>query len=296
MIMGSSRLTNLLPHFVLRIVILSLIALLAYSNHKFPNKIILFIKNTYPLLFLSFFYTETSYLKNITSVNNLDIYFSRMEQYIWGCQPSLEFYQFMPQDWFNELMNVCYFSYYFLTAVICITLYILEREKSSKGIFIVVFSFYLYYTIYDFLPVVGPQFYFDTMNTSNIPPYFFGKIMQYILFNLEEPTGAFPSSHVGIALILSYVAYKDLKKVFYVSFPFILGICFATVYLKAHYLIDVIGAIISVPVLIVISSYVYDKINEKLQTVNPSLYTSPASYSDNSNKRKKSMEKQFNNP
>jgi membrane-associated phospholipid phosphatase len=268
MLIGSSHLTNMLPHFALRIIILVLIALLIYAKIKFPNKIILLVKNTYPLLFLSFFYTETSYLKNILFSTNLDLYFSHAEQYFWGCQPSMAFAGFMPQNWFNEWMNICYFSYYFLTLVICITLYILEREKSYKGIFIVVFSFYMYYTIYDFLPVVGPQFYFDTMRSSGTPPYFFGKIMRYILLNMEEPTGAFPSSHVGIALILSYVAYKDLKKVFYISFPFILGICFATVYLKAHYLLDVLGALISVPLFIAISSFLYNKISEKLKLIN----------------------------
>ena len=297
MAIGSSRLTDMLPHVVLRIIILVLIALLTYANQKFPNKIILLVRNTYPLLFLSFFYTETSYLKNVFFDNNLDIYFSRAEQYLWGCQPSLEFYQFAPQDWFNELMNVCYFSYYFLTTVICITLYILEREKSYKGIFIVVFSFYMYYTIYDFLPIIGPQFYFDTMNTNYVPPYFFGKIMKYILFNLEEPTGAFPSSHVGIALVLSYVAYKDLKKVFYISLPFVIGICFATVYLKAHYLIDVLGGIISAPVFILISSFVYNKITQKLIVISPGLLPQipPGHHANYSAKKEACRQNHFNN-
>ena len=263
MILGSARLTNMLPHITMRLLILALIVVLTYLSQKFPNKLILLIKHTYPLLFLSYFYTETYYLKNIIYSGDLDIYFSHAEQYLWGCEPSLQFSKLFPQAWFNEWMNICYFSYYFLTTVICITLYIMEREKSYKGIFIVVFSFYMYYTIYDFLPVVGPQFYFDTMKSSPEPPYFFGKIMRYILLNLEEPTGAFPSSHVGVALILSYVAFKDLKKVFYISFPFVLGICFATVYLKAHYMVDVIGAIISVPVFIAISSFTYNKINKK---------------------------------
>jgi membrane-associated phospholipid phosphatase len=108
------------------------------------------------------------------------------------------------------------------------------------------------------IPVAGPQFFFEF--TEAEPPYLFGKIMHYILINAEEPTGAFPSSHVGVSLILSYVAFKHQKMVFYISLPFVIGICFATVYLKAHYLVDVIGAFISVPIFIAISTYVYQKL------------------------------------
>jgi membrane-associated phospholipid phosphatase len=124
----------------------------------------------------------------------------------------------------------------------------------------VVFSFYLYYVIYAILPVAGPQYYFDTIANEPIPPYFFGKIMHHILLNVEQPTGAFPSSHVGLAIILNYIAFKHLKTLFYISLPFVIGICFATVYLKAHYAVDVLAALISAPIFIWISSLVYNRL------------------------------------
>jgi membrane-associated phospholipid phosphatase len=164
----------------------------------------------------------------------------------------------MPQEWFAELMNICYFSYYLITTVVCLAIYFKNRTESYESIFIVIFSFYLYYIVFALIPVAGPQFFYGYSDVE--PPYFFGKIMHYILLNVEEPTGAFPSSHVGIALILSYVAFKHQRLVFYFSLPFVIGICFATVYLKAHYLIDVIGAFISVPIFIAISSFVYQKL------------------------------------
>jgi membrane-associated phospholipid phosphatase len=201
-------------------------------------------------------------MKNIILNDNLDAYFSGIDQAIWGFQPSLQFSKAMSQGWFNELMNISYFSYYLITAAVCITIYINETKQSYKPIFIVVFSFYLYYILFDLLPVVGPQFYFDTLTHEPVPPYPVGKFMQYLLLNYEEPTGAFPSSHVGLALILSYVSLKYQKKLtlFLVGLPFVIGICFATVYLKAHYAIDVLGALITVPIFVVISGYVYSRL------------------------------------
>jgi membrane-associated phospholipid phosphatase len=263
---GILKLDNVLLHFVSRLVALSLIFCISYANQKYPNKFISFFKNLYPVFFLSFFYTETGYLKNIVFPDNFDIYFVRAEQWLWSMQPSLEFARLMPQEWFNEFMNVCYFSYYALISAICIIIYFDKKPHSDRSIFIIIFSFYLYYVFYALVPVEGPQFYFNTLYTDADPPYFFGKVMRYILTNLERPTGAFPSSHVGIALIISIILFKDAKKYFYYSLLFLFGICFATIYLKAHYIVDVFGAVVTAPLLIATSSYVYTKLNTVFST------------------------------
>jgi len=262
MLAGISQLNGALSHLIWRVGLITFIFCLAYIDKNYPGKVISFVRHLYPLVFLSFFYSETCFMKNIIIEHDLDVYFSGADQYIWGFQPSLEFCKAMPHGWFNEIMNISYISYYFITAVVCITIYINETAISYKPIFIVCFSFYLYYIIFDVLPVVGPQFYFNTLGHEPVPPYPVGKFMQYLLLNYEEPTGAFPSSHVGLGLILSYVSIKYQKKLtlFFVGLPFVLGICFATVYLKAHYAIDVLGALVTVPVFIFISSYVYDRL------------------------------------
>jgi len=260
MCFGFSYLEDPMPHFIARFGVVAFIYILAYLNQKHKGRFILFLRNLYPLILLSFFYAETGYMKNIIISDNLDPYFSGIDEAIWGFQPSLQFSKAMSQGWFNELMNISYFSYYLIAAVVCVTLYVSKKQQSYKPIFIVVFSFYLYYIIYDVLPVTGPQYYFDTMTKEPTPPYFFGKIMRYLLLEYEKPTGAFPSSHVGLAIILGYVAFKNQKSLFYGSLPFVIGICFATVYLKAHYAVDVLGALITAPIFIIISSSVYNKL------------------------------------
>lgn len=151
---GISQVDNALPHLISRVALIGMIYMLAYVDENYPGKLISITRNLYPLVFLSFFYAETGFMKNIIIADNLDAYFSNIDQSIWGFQPSLEFCKAMPQGWFNEIMNTAYFSYYLITAVVCVTIYINEREQSYKAIFIVCFSFYLYYIIFDVLPVV----------------------------------------------------------------------------------------------------------------------------------------------
>ncbi|MES2133591.1 MAG: phosphatase PAP2 family protein [Bacteroidota bacterium] len=250
---------DLLPHFLVRALVLIIIASLVLISVKLPHhKLILFIRNLYPLLFLGFFYAETYCMKNIIFDTNLDPWFYNMEQRLWNCQPSMEFSKHMHWGWFNELMNICYFSYYALIGAACIVLYLKKVPKAQKGIFTIIFSFYLYYLIFAILPVAGPLSHIPNAMTET-PPYFFGKLMQVLLVHFEKPTAAFPSSHVGIALIIAYVTYNHLRGLFFIILPFVIGICFATVYIKAHYLVDVIGGIISAPLFIILSRKIYNK-------------------------------------
>ena len=56
----------------------------------------------------------------------------------------------------------------------------------------------------------------------------------------ERPTAAFPSSHVGITTILMFLAWRTrCKPLFWGMMPFY------TVYIQAHYVIDVIAGWIS---------------------------------------------------
>jgi membrane-associated phospholipid phosphatase len=58
----------------------------------------------------------------------------------------------------------------------------------------------------------------------------------------ERPTAAFPSSHVGIATVLMILAIQARNKIlFFALLPLYLLLCVATVYLKAHYVIDSIS-------------------------------------------------------
>ena len=258
---GSSKLENETSHFIIRLAILFLIFFLSFINNKYDNEILKFVRNFYPILLLSYFYGETAYMNNII-FNNLDPYIAHLEQLVFGCQVSIEFSKHFPQKCFNELMNFGYFSYYFLTFIVCFVAYITNRAKSFKIIFIIAASFYIYYIIFSLFPVVGPQFHFKGSLATIPNAYFFRDAVKFVQKIGEVPTGAFPSSHVGMALIFLYLSFKFLRKLFYYILPVIIILCFATVYIKAHYLVDVIAGIISSPIILYLSLMAYDKLKK----------------------------------
>ena len=76
----------------------------------------------------------------------------------------------------------------------------------------------------------------------------------------ERPAAAFPSSHVGIACILLYLASKFSRELLKWFIPIGTLLVLSTIYIKAHYVIDVIGGFLSVPIIYWISSQAYSTI------------------------------------
>jgi membrane-associated phospholipid phosphatase len=131
--------------------------------------------------------------------------------------------------------------------------------------------------------VAGPQFYFPAIGMDNvmmenflsIGDYFnhndvllpgpdFEKGLFYQLVETsqevgERPTAAFPSSHVGISTICMIMAWRVNRKLCYGLMPFYALLCCATVYIQAHYLIDVFAGWISAVCIYILSTWMYKK-------------------------------------
>lgn len=260
MLAFSTGLTGIGFHLLIRLLIIILIvALVQYNGQK---KIIQFSRNMYPMLLLMFFYPETDFLNNIF-FNNLDPWFAGAEQKLWGCQPSLLFSQLLSWRWFAELMHIAYFSYYILIFLLMLWVYYNNRKAFDYANNIVYTSFYLLYILFILIPVAGPQFYF-TGDEGKVPQgYLFGSIMKIIHHLGEGPTAAFPSSHVGIMIIMWWLCYRFAKPLLPYFIVIGIALIISTVYLKAHYLIDVVAGALIAPVLYKMCSYLYAKLKIK---------------------------------
>ena len=192
-----SRLETPMIHFGVRMGVVMLIFILAWMYNTTQNSVVGCIRFFLPGVLLSYWYPETYYFNNFI-FDNLDHHFMEADQLLFGCQPSLEFSTHVPWAWFSELMYFGYFSYYFILFGTVLWCYINRKEIANKALFIFVCSFYCCYIIFAVLPVVGPQFYFEPPLNEVPDGYIFSKIMRFLQATGEKPTGAFPSSHVGI--------------------------------------------------------------------------------------------------
>lgn len=233
-----------------------------------PCRLMLGIRGVVQLALLGLWYPETYDFNRLFP--NLDHLFAQWEQQLFGCQPALLFSQVLPSHVASELFDMGYGSYYFMIAVTAMFYFAFRYREFERATFVILASFFIYYLIYIFLPVVGPTFYYHAVGLKTIAEGVFPNVHDYFLTHTaslpspgytdgvfyqfvedakaagERPTAAFPSSHVGVSTICMLLAWHSGNhRLFFVYLPFYIFLCCATVYIQAHYLIDAIAGLIT---------------------------------------------------
>lgn len=272
------RLEN--PYYLLgqRLAVVLGTMLFWWVYNKKPCRLTLLLRQLLPLALLGFWYPDTHNFS--AQLPNIDHLFAQAEQAIFGCQPALTFCRDFNNLFWCEAFNLGYYSYYMMIAFVPIYSFLYKYPRFEKTVFITICAFFLYYVLYLFIPVAGPQYYFQAIGVDQawagnfpaigdwfryhselLPTTNHGGPFQWLVESAqaggERPTAAFPSSHVGMSTILLILAYKNSRKLFRFFVPFYVLLCAATVYIQAHYVIDVIGGWISAFVFYKISHWLY---------------------------------------
>lgn len=241
--------------FVRGLIILTIMSVI-YLNSRISNQTIYLLRMTYPVILSGYFYSETVY-HNKLFIGNIDSILVRVESAIFDMQPTLEFSLIFSNKLFSELMYFGYFSFYLIILGFTLYFFFKKKEIFNESVFKLSASLYIFYLVFCLLPSAGPQYYFSY--PENILPegYLFEHIMKIIQNIAEQPTGAFPSSHVGISIIILIMSKKNAPQFFKFTWPFVVILILSTVYIKAHYVIDIIGGILIAPFILYLSNILY---------------------------------------
>ena len=221
------------------------------------------LQNILVFALMTFLYKETAML-NTLIFPKIDEFLSNLDQNIFKFQPSIEFSKHFNSLFFSELFYFGYFCYYLLPLVVLGILYKFLPQKIEEFGFILITSFLLYYFIFIIIPAEGPQFYFTFPDNYIEAQGIFGNAIKLIQKNGEAPTAAFPSSHVGISWIVIFWLYQNFRKSVKYFLPFVILLMFSTVYIKAHYFVDVVAGFLTAPIVFFLTFKFYKFLNRKL--------------------------------
>lgn len=251
-----------------------------------PCRVTMVLRVVVQMLMLSWWYPDTYEINRIFP--NLDHVFAAAEQCVFGCQPALLFSETFSHPVISELMDLGYFSYYPMICVVLVFYCCWHYKQLDRAAFIVGGSFFIYYTIYIFLPVTGPQYYYNAVGVADIARGVFPNMGDYfathqetlaspgwgdgLFYKLvanahsagERPTAAFPSSHVGVSTILMILAWMTRsRRLFFLLLPFYVLLCLSTVYIYAHYAVDVFGGWLTAIAIFAVLYFVHSKYFER---------------------------------
>ena len=210
------------------------------------HKVLEFFRSYYPVILYTYFFESITATNNVFFKDWLDPFFQRIDLVMFGYLPSMEWGIRYSNIWLREWMYFSYFSYYLMIIGLPVLFYIRLRKALDEVIFVLSFVFYSCYFIFSWLPVIGGRFIPLAMDwTKQSGGGVFSSIMAFIYTHSPHLGGAFPSSHVAIALVLSMLAVKYFRILGYVMLFITFFLTLSTVYCHYHWFIDSVFGILT---------------------------------------------------
>lgn len=232
------------PLLAVHAAIAAIILLGAPAALRWPWPPLRALRDLYHLPAGVFYYRETAALhRALWGERHFDDAIVALDQRLFGGQPSLEFAHLVPRPGFSELMHFAYLSYYPLALAGALALWCCrDRDVYPRAVHTVVFTMLVCYALFVVFPVIGPPFHWPALHHAGLEGTL-GRQALSLLLVLDEPTGAFPSSHVAVTVALLAAFWRDLRPAFWITLLPAALLIVSTVYVRAHYASDAIAGL-----------------------------------------------------
>ncbi len=229
------------------------------------------------------YFTSAGYISYPLHGHDFDSMFIAADRLIFGVNPTHWLADHFPTwPWLTEYMMICYLLFYFLPLALAIELYMRAKRKNDLGhempytfggirdgeppepveqvAFIIVYGFMLSYLGYIFFPSIGPRFTLHNfLNLSNELPGLLLTEPMRTLLNRGEGIApgmslaniishvnrdAFPSGHTDITVLTILLAFQFRARLKWVILVIGSSLIFSTVYLRYHYVFDLVGGVV----------------------------------------------------
>jgi membrane-associated phospholipid phosphatase len=142
----------------------------------------------------------------------------------------------------SEWLSACYVFYGPLYPLVLGAIFTKkERAPFREAAFAVTLVLAVGYVGYALVPVVGPLFA-ETFEKS-LDLYYTGWLKDQLMDRTRVPRDCFPSLHTAASLTMLWSTVRHLPKFARFLFPVVISIPFACIYLRYHYVTDVLAGL-----------------------------------------------------
>jgi membrane-associated phospholipid phosphatase len=219
-----------------------------------------------PLIFLAF--KEVYIIILSLARSDFDYLLIDLDRKLFGCDPTVWLARFTTPI-LTEILQLAYASYFIIMLTVGVELYLQkEDDPYIRYTFTLMLGFFTSYLGYLLVPAVGPRFTLHNFSRldSELPGLFFAVPIRNFINAAESiPSNgagawllaqrdAFPSGHTAMTLIALFFATKyriASRWYLYVAGTLLI---IATVYLRYHYVIDLIGGAVTMIMVVWVGS------------------------------------------
>jgi membrane-associated phospholipid phosphatase len=240
------------------------IVLFVFGLARSASGIAIFLRHWYLLVYLPLCYKEVPYLVSALGLRVADSTLARWDTMMWKTDPVFGL-SASPNPPLVEFLQIVYTLFLPGVLALAIVLWLRRsRQEFRYGALLLAATFLISYLGYLALPARGPRLMPYAAAYPPLHGLWSFAHLQRVLDSLEGTQyDCFPSGHVAVVLVGCYVARKISPLVFYVFSAFAALIAFSTVYLRYHYVIDVItGAVLAI-VIVAAAPSIYRKLGDQ---------------------------------
>ncbi len=170
----------------------------------------------------------------------------RWDVQLFGVEPSVWAERFI-HPFLTDFFTFCYWLFYVCGPVLGLLLYLRKDWKAFRYTMVsVVLCLFMGYVGYVTWPAAAPRLAIPEAYT--VPLRGWSLFLDYSRAATAAvpltTQGAFPSLHCAIALLVLLLAWKHRRWYFWVQLPFGAGLILGTVYLRHHWVVDILAGFV----------------------------------------------------
>lgn len=202
------------------------------------------LRETLPFLTCILIYTNLH--DTIGFVNPHDVHhtLAALDEALFGVQPCV-WAERLVTPARTEVMQLLYMSFLWIAPSTSLILLARGRWREFRATTMaVVVCFYIGYFLYVVFPAAPPRlvFVYDFTRTLEGYPRIFSNLSARAFTLLPvDSRAAFPSLHAAVSLVALVHAWRHLRAWFWVVLPFAAGLWVSTIYLRHHYVVDLLA-------------------------------------------------------
>ena len=231
---------------------------------KAPNRTSWVFRHWYALPYVAACYKEMALFIPAVRHTDADRWLSDLDFRIWGAHPTV-WMERIHSPALTEFLQIVYTL--FIPAVLYVAFELWRRRKFREFqyyAFLIALGFLASYLGYLLVPARGPRFLLQHLQHFPLQGLWLFQGMQNTLDRLESAHyDCFPSGHTELTILAWWGSRMLSRRWFWLYFVYTPCIIFATVYLRYHYTVDLLGGIATAAFLIWTAPKLYRKLSPK---------------------------------
>jgi membrane-associated phospholipid phosphatase len=211
------------------------------------------LRETLPFLACILIYTNLHDTIGFVNPHDVHHWLVALDEQLFGVQPCVWAERFIT-PLRTEVMQFFYLNFFWIGPSTSAILLARRRWPAFRAATLgVVLCFYIGYALYVIFPAAPPRLvlvYEFTKNLRGYPVGFSNLSAQAFSLLPVDSRAAFPSLHAAVSTVALVYAWRYLRPWFWILVPFVLGLWVSTVYLRHHYVVDLIAGWLLAPLAI----------------------------------------------